>query len=376
MTRYSQPLILRGKSLVCGHLRYLPLQSREACVVAIKRDPLAAPFDSECREPGVEWPGILAFPSRCRVPWRFPSAALQALRSGNGVAQVDFRRIRMPPRSHSGHGRCADWWWREQQRPTLTATSQSGSYFLPRPRATHGKQRAGAYPCGRRRSGHSRPAKSFQTPHAINVIQVLNLLECRQIGEVMSWQWATSRLADGRQDTLTFCARPAFGHRQPQPILDERGERAPLHSGLAFGALEQILRQSDGGSLGHICRDILLCRLYVNGGAIDPLSGGMKNWPRPVSSRASPFPFELTWSVVPAVTGSAGSTGKLAGFVGNGCVSSHSARAVTVGSTPALFHHAASSPQWCTSRWCPRHKGTVCSSLTFLPSARLWANRR
>ena len=69
---------------------------------------------------------------------------------------------------------------------------------------------------------------------------------------------------------LTFCARPAFGHRQPQPILDERGESAPLRSGLAFGALEQILRESDGGSLGHICHDILLCRLYVNGGAIDP----------------------------------------------------------------------------------------------------------
>jgi len=30
---------------------------------------------------------------------------------------------------------------------------------------------------------------------------------------------------------------------------------------------------------------------------------------------------------------------------GSGCVSSHSARAVTVGSTPTFRHHAASSPK-------------------------------
>ena len=59
-----------------------------------------------------------------------------------------------------------------------------------------------------------------------------------------------------------------------------------------------------------------------------------------------------------------------------GCVSSHSARAVTLGSTPALLHHAASSPQRWTSRWCPRHNGTVNSSLTLRPSARLCMNRR
>ena len=34
----------------------------------------------------------------------------------------------------------------------------------------------------------------------------------------------------------------------------------------------------------------------------------------------------------------------LSGVLGSGCVSSHSARAVIVGSTPAFFHHAASSP--------------------------------
>jgi hypothetical protein len=40
----------------------------------------------------------------------------------------------------------------------------------------------------------------------------------------------------------------------------------------------------------------------------------------------------------------------LSGALGSGCVSSHSARAVMVGSTPAFFHHAASSPK----RWASR----------------------
>jgi hypothetical protein len=36
-----------------------------------------------------------------------------------------------------------------------------------------------------------------------------------------------------------------------------------------------------------------------------------------------------------------------------------------------FLHHAASLPQRWTSRWCPRHSGTVNSSLTFRPRARL-----
>ena len=61
---------------------------------------------------------------------------------------------------------------------------------------------------------------------------------------------------------------------------------------------------------------------------------------------------------------------------GVGWVSSHSARAVTVGSILFLSHQAASSPHRWISRWCPRHTGTVNSSLTFLARARLCANRR
>src|SRR6516225_11394622 len=50
--------------------------------------------------------------------------------------------------------------------------------------------------------------------------------------------------------------------------------------------------------------------------------------------------------------------------LGSGCVFSHSTRATALGSIPILFHQAVSSPQRCTSRWCPRQSGTVNSSLT------------
>jgi hypothetical protein len=64
------------------------------------------------------------------------------------------------------------------------------------------------------------------------------------------------------------------------------------------------------------------------------------------------------------------------GVGGNGWVFSHSARALTVGSIPTFSHQAASFPQRCTSRWCPRQSGTVNSSLTLRPSALDCAKRR
>ena len=49
----------------------------------------------------------------------------------------------------------------------------------------------------------------------------------------------------------------------------------------------------------------------------------------------------------------------LSDTVGSGFVCSHSARTGTVGSIPVFFHHPASSPPRCTSRWWPRHNGTI-----------------
>ena len=62
--------------------------------------------------------------------------------------------------------------------------------------------------------------------------------------------------------------------------------------------------------------------------------------------------------------------------LGSGCDFSQSTRAATLGSIPVLTHHAASSPQRWTSRWCPRQSGTVNSSLTLRPSAADCAKRR
>ena len=58
-----------------------------------------------------------------------------------------------------------------------------------------------------------------------------------------------------------------------------------------------------------------------------------------------------------------------------GRVSSQSARAAVVGSSPAARHHAASSPQRCTSRWCPRHSGHgefVADQSSPPPTSRAW----
>src|SRR6516164_7741732 len=62
--------------------------------------------------------------------------------------------------------------------------------------------------------------------------------------------------------------------------------------------------------------------------------------------------------------------------LGRGCVFNQSTRAAAVGSIPAFFHQLASSPQRWTSRWCPRHSGTVNSSLTLRPIVIDWAKRR
>ena len=56
--------------------------------------------------------------------------------------------------------------------------------------------------------------------------------------------------------------------------------------------------------------------------------------------------------------------------------SSATARGRWTADRSRFFHHAASSPQRWSSRWCPRHSGTVNSSLTLRPSARLCAKRR
>jgi hypothetical protein len=66
----------------------------------------------------------------------------------------------------------------------------------------HDKPHAGVNPCERRRLGHLRQAKSFETLHPLNVIQVLYFLERRQIREVDSRHRAAGSFADGRQDTL------------------------------------------------------------------------------------------------------------------------------------------------------------------------------
>src|SRR5262249_12823635 len=150
------------------------------------------------------------------------------------------------------------------RHPTPRATSQTGHRSSPRPRAMHDKAYAGVNPCERRRSGHSRPAKSFKTPHPLDIIQVLYFLECRQIGEVDPGHRAASSFADGGQDTLALCSFLSARHHQPEPILNEGSERASLCSSLAFGALKQTFGKSDSGSL-HMSRHIMRTTICQRG---------------------------------------------------------------------------------------------------------------
>src|SRR5262249_20244192 len=118
----------------------------------------------------------------------------------------------------------------------------------------HDKAYAGVNPCERRRSGRSRPAKSFETPHPLDIIQVLYFLECRQIGEVDPGHRAASSFADGGQDTLALRSLFAAGHHQPEPILNEGSERASLCGSLAFGGIDDTLGEWERVWRFHIKR--------------------------------------------------------------------------------------------------------------------------
>ena len=72
MRTHTDHSVCAGKSLVGEYLRHLPLQSRKPCIIAIKRDPLAAPFDSERCEPGVGDPGSSRFRLDAKSPEDFP----------------------------------------------------------------------------------------------------------------------------------------------------------------------------------------------------------------------------------------------------------------------------------------------------------------
>jgi hypothetical protein len=74
-------------------------------------------------------------------------------------------------------------------------------------------------------------AKSFETPHPLNIIQVLYFL--------ISWS------ADRSVRSIPGIGPPVALHHQPQPVLDEGSERASLCSGLPLDAVKQTFGKSD-----------------------------------------------------------------------------------------------------------------------------------
>ena len=163
------------------------------------------------------------------------------------------------------------------------ATSQSG-HHSSRPRDTHDKPHAGVNPCERRRSGHSRQAKSFQTFHPLNVIQVLYFLECRQIGEVDSRHWAAGSFAVGGSTRLLFAAflSPATINRSPSSMreVSVRPSAAAL----------RLARSSRPSGSRTVVRDVI-CQTY-RGIGVGPLTAllSSRRWNLAIAPGCRPSP--------------------------------------------------------------------------------------
>ena len=100
-------------------LRRPPAQAGKARIIAIKRNPFAAPLDRQCRIPGIGNRGPLVSVLVHR-PLKIPNADHQARRSGNSTGSAGHRKIRKPRRAD----------WPRATRPFVvtrtTAASESG----------------------------------------------------------------------------------------------------------------------------------------------------------------------------------------------------------------------------------------------------------
>src|SRR5207249_5019305 len=73
-----------------------------------------------------------------------------------------------------------------------------------------------------------------------------------RVAQVDSRHQTPASSTDSGYHALLLGAPLVCGDHEPQPILDQRGQGASLRGGLAFGAIEKFLGQSDSGSLGHM----------------------------------------------------------------------------------------------------------------------------
>src|SRR5712691_1494978 len=90
------------------------------------------------------------------------------------------------------------------------------------PRATDGRSHVGAYPDGTRKSGHSRPAESFEALHPLDIFEIVHLLNCRKTGKVDARHQAARGLADRREDALLIGGFHALSKQQTKTVLNKQ----------------------------------------------------------------------------------------------------------------------------------------------------------
>src|SRR5207253_5602342 len=129
------------------------------------------------------------------------------------------------------------------------------------------------------------PGASFEVIDPADVVQVIDIQGCGEIGQFDPRHRAAARLADPRQDRPSLRALASFAHDQAQPVLDQRSQGAALRGSLAPGAVEKVFGKSDSGALGHMSRHIPGA-IYVNA----TMAVGMQTGSTTPSTAASTIP--------------------------------------------------------------------------------------
>src|SRR5207302_306932 len=108
------------------------------------------------------------------------------------------------------------------------------------------------------------PAGSFKALHALDRFEVVHLLhQRRQIVPIDTTPQAAPGAADGRVVVFRRSRLAFVRDDKPQTLLDQRRQCSPFRGSFSLGTVQQLLGQSDRGSLAHSPSDVDGTR-YVN----------------------------------------------------------------------------------------------------------------
>src|SRR5882672_9505555 len=96
--------------------------------------------------------------------------------------------------------------------------------------------------------------------HALDVFEIVRLLNVRKASEVDAGPQAPGRTAYPRQFPLALRSLFLLSHNPPEPFHNQSIQCAPLSGRLAFGAVQQFCGKTDGRSLVHALPTLTRCR--------------------------------------------------------------------------------------------------------------------